>query len=59
MPAHEVLSKYNQLTGEIPAVLGYLTNLTELSLYANSLTGEVPVEFGNLTQLSRLDLQHS
>ena len=45
----------NQLSGEIPAELGSLTNLTELRLHGNHrLTGEIPPELGNLTNLKVL-----
>ena len=51
------LSLYdNQLTGEIPAELGNLTNLEGLDLFSNQLTGEIPAELGNLTNLEGLDL---
>ncbi len=46
----------NELTGEIPAELGSLTNLVGLSLYRNELTGEIPVELGSLTNLAELSL---
>ena len=46
----------NQLTGEISAELGSLTNLTILSLGGNELTGEIPVELGSLTTLEGLYL---
>ena len=45
---------FNQLTGEIPAELGNLTNLTHLSLYDNQLTGAIPAELGSLTNLKGL-----
>ena len=47
---------FNQLTGEIPAELGDLTNLEGLSLFNNHLTGEIPAELGSLTNLERLYL---
>ena len=51
------LSLYNnQLTGEIPAELGNLTNLEGLQLRTNQLTGEIPAELGNLTNLELLTL---
>ena len=53
---HLVLSS-NQLTGEIPAELGGLTNLVGLELQGNQLTGEIPVELGGLTNLVGLELQ--
>ena len=46
----------NQLTGEIPAELGGLSNLTGLYLRNNQLTGEIPAELGNLTSLRWLYL---
>ena len=46
----------NQLTGGIPAELGDLTNLEELSLNENQLTGEIPAELGDLTNLEELSL---
>ena len=58
----------NRLTGEIPAELGKLTELSDLNLdtlafltpdqipYANKLTGEIPAELGSLTNLDRLEL---
>ena len=47
----------NQLTGEIPAELGGLSNLTELYLDRNQLTGEIPAELGDLTNLTELLLR--
>ncbi len=46
----------NQLTGEIPAELGNLTNLRRLDLWGNQLTGEIPAELGGLVNLGRLVL---
>ena len=46
----------NQLTGEIPAELGSLSNLTNLNLSRNQLTGSIPAELGSLTNLTDLDL---
>ena len=47
----------NQLSGEIPAELGDLTNLEGLWLDRNQLTGEIPAELGNLTNLTHLYLR--
>ena len=41
----------NQLTGEIPAEIGNLTNLIRLDLSDNQLTGSIPAEIGNLINL--------
>ena len=49
----------NWLTGRMPAELGSLTNLRELSLGQNRLTGEIPVELGNLANLWVLDLSRN
>ena len=49
----------NQLTGEIPAELGSLTNLTQLFLSRNQLTGEIPAELGSLTNLTQLFLSRN
>ena len=47
---------FNQLTGEIPPEIGYLTNLKYLNLSQNYITGEIPPEIGNLTNLIHLQL---
>ena len=49
----------NQLSGEIPAALGGLTNLTVLSLWGNQLSGEIPAALGGLTNLTVLDLSEN
>ena len=49
----------SELTGEIPAELGKLTNLRGLYLHDNQLTGEIPAELGNLKDLSRLFLRNN
>ena len=41
----------NDLTGEIPAALGNLSNLERLSLSANDLTGPIPPKLGNIDAL--------
>ena len=46
----------NSLTGEIPAVLGNLSNLRRLELGGNSLTGPIPAALGNLSNLRMLRL---
>ena len=49
-----LLLSNNQLTGEISAELGSLTNLEWLRLTSNQLTGEIPAELGDLTHLEGL-----
>ena len=46
----------NQLTGAIPAELGYLTKLELLALIDNRLTGSIPAELGYLTNVEVLAL---
>ncbi len=46
----------NSLTGEIPAVLGNLSNLRRLELRGNALTGRIPAALGNLSNLTVLSL---
>ena len=46
----------NDLSGEIPAELGSLSNLTGLSLSGNDLSGEIPAELGSLSNLTALYL---
>jgi Leucine-rich repeat (LRR) protein/glucose/arabinose dehydrogenase len=49
----------NQLSGEIPPELGYLTNLNWLYLQDNTLSGKIPAELGNLTNLKELWLENN
>ena len=44
------------MSGEIPAELGGLSNLTILYLYDNELSGEIPAELGSLSNLRELEL---
>ncbi|XP_031253652.1 probable LRR receptor-like serine/threonine-protein kinase At5g45780 isoform X2 [Pistacia vera] len=46
----------NQLVGQIPSSLGFLTHLTYLRLNNNSLSGPISPLVANLTTLSFLDL---
>ena len=46
----------NELTGEMPAGLGSLSNLKRLEFSNNHLTGEIPTELGNLSSLENLIL---
>ena len=48
-----------ELTGEIPAELGQLTQLIGLLLDRNKLTGEIPVELAQLSQLEVLTLDRN
>lgn len=50
----------NNLTGELPAALGGLTELRYLNFFKNfDLTGVLPAELGNLRKLERLSLQRN
>ena len=46
----------NQLSGEIPAQLGSLSDLEILNLWENMLSGELPAALGNLGELTHLRL---
>ena len=46
----------NNLSGEIPAELGSLSNLEQLTLDHNELSGEIPPELGSLSNLTHLSL---
>ncbi|KAL7229721.1 hypothetical protein ACSBR2_008266 [Camellia fascicularis] len=52
----DLLISNNRLSGEIPASLARLTNLTTLDLSGNFLSGGVPTEFGNSINLQGLYL---
>ncbi|XP_054790314.1 receptor-like protein 9b [Prosopis cineraria] len=49
----------NQLTGEIPSQIGYLSTIHTLNLSKNDLKGPIPVSFSNLKQIESLDLSHN
>jgi len=49
----------NQLNGNIPPELGYLSNLIELDLDDNDLSSSIPPELGNLGNLTELDLDNN
>ena len=44
------------LSGEIPAELGNLANLTQMALSGNELSGAIPSELSNLSNLEGLSL---
>ena len=46
----------NELSGEIPAELGSLSNLRWLEFKYNDLSGEIPAELGSLSNLEALEL---
>jgi len=49
----------NNLTGSLPAEIGYLSKLQRLYLGNNHITGGIPLELGNLNSLMRLDLYNN
>ena len=49
----------NNLTGELPGVLGNLSDLKTLNLSDNQLHGPIPSELGNLTNLTDLYLSRN
>ena len=49
----------NELSGEIPAELGNLSNLESLWLGYNQLSGEIPAELGSLAKLGWLWLENN
>ncbi len=49
----------NQLSGNLPAELGNLSELIELRLSLNNLSGSIPPELGNLSQLTNLWLNRN
>ena len=54
----ELILRENNLTGELPAALGGLTELRFLSFFKNfDLTGVLPAELANLSKLEWLELQ--
>ena len=55
----ELYLDFNQLSGEIPAEVGNLTNLEWLGLGRNQLSGEIPGELGRLTNLEELFLSEN
>ena len=48
-----------ELTGDLPAELGSLSNLQRLELGNNKLAGEIPAELGSLSNLQRLELSNN
>ena len=52
----ELILSQNQLSGEMPAVLGRLTDLEWLSLWGNQLQGEIPPTIGSLDNVHTLSI---
>lgn len=44
---------YNNLNGELPSEIGFLTQLTGLFLQGNVLSGQIPSTLGTLSKLGR------
>ena len=55
----KLILRHNGLSGEIPAELGSLSNLTILVLSGNELSGEIPPELGSLSNLVGLNLSEN
>ncbi|CAM8974024.1 unnamed protein product [Rhodiola kirilowii] len=49
----------NQLSGEIPDMIGNLTSLYVLNFSHNTFSSHIPASLGNLTQLESLDLSQN
>ncbi|KAB8115597.1 hypothetical protein EE612_056200 [Oryza sativa] len=49
----------NNLTGNLPKLVGRLTSLVTLDLFNNNITGQVPSEIGMLTNLTNLYLHYN
>ena len=49
----------NRLSGEIPAELGNLANLTQMALSGNELSGAIPSELSSLSNLDQLRLNNN
>lgn len=49
----------NELSGEMPAELGRLTNLESLDIRNNQLSGQIPAEMGQAFSLRRLYLSRN
>src|SRR5258706_14946028 len=50
---------HNNLSGEIPASIGNLTALWDISFSYNNLTGKIPDSIGNIPLLDVLDLSNN
>ncbi|KAL1187908.1 Receptor-like protein 32 [Cardamine amara subsp. amara] len=49
----------NDLTGQIPSLIGKFSHLTSLSLSFNHFSGRIPSSIGNLSHLTSLDLSRN
>lgn len=50
------LSRVSGMKGELPNDIGYLSELTELSISADELTGKIPVQIALLSKLTDLQI---
>ncbi|VAH28831.1 unnamed protein product [Triticum turgidum subsp. durum] len=61
LDGNQVVAKLNfsskELQGPIPAVIGNLTELTEIDLQGNNFTGSIPESFSALTHLLKLSVK--
>ena len=55
---HVDLSR-NQITGNVPSIIGTFESLGYLNLSMNSFQGDIPQSFGRLKGLDKLDLSTS
>ncbi|KVH97553.1 Concanavalin A-like lectin/glucanase, subgroup [Cynara cardunculus var. scolymus] len=54
---HENTLCSNAFTGQLPAALAKLTNLTDLRICDNNFTGKIPDFIGNWTEIGKLHIQ--
>ncbi|XP_030950077.1 protein BRASSINOSTEROID INSENSITIVE 1-like [Quercus lobata] len=50
---------YNQITGNIPSIIGAFESLSYLNMSKNSFQGNIPQSFGQLRGMDQLDLSNN